>query len=75
MTVFPPRWTALESVRCLDCGTEYAKPMGGGTLATNPGCPHCGCVGWLPISALLNGSWRRDHSAEDRPQRLLAPAG
>lgn len=75
MTVSPPRLTALELVRCLDCGKEYAKPTGGGTLSTNPGCPHCGYVGWLPISASLNAPWRRDRFAADRLQRLLAPAG
>jgi len=75
MTVSPPRLTALESVCCLDCTTEYAKPSGGGTLSTNPGCPHCGYVGWLSTSASLNAPWRRDRFVADRLQRLLAPAG
>jgi hypothetical protein len=57
----------LESVRCLGCGKEYAKPAGGGTAATNPGCPECGYLGWLGL--------RREspqlHSGEDlRPRRL-----
>lgn len=75
MTVVPAKLTALESVRCLNCGKEYAKPTGGGTLATNPGCPQCAYVGWLPCSASLNEPWRRDRSALDRLQRLLVPAG
>lgn len=75
MTAAPFKLTALEPVRCLDCGTEYAKPTGGGTLSTNPGCPGCGYVGWLPSAVSLNGSWRRDRFAADRLQRLLAPTG
>jgi hypothetical protein len=66
---------AIALVRCLDCGKEYAKPTAGGTLSTNPGCPHCGYVGWLPSSVSLNGPWRRDRYAADRLQRLLAPTG
>lgn len=42
-----PRLTVLESVQCLDCGVVYAKPTGGGTVQTNPGCPDCGYVGWV----------------------------
>jgi hypothetical protein len=75
VTAVPLRPAALESVRCLDCSTEYAKPTGGGTLSTNPGCPRCGYVGWLPLSAPLNGPWRRDRFAADRLRRRLAPAG
>ena len=41
----------IVSVRCLDCGSVYAKPSRGGTAATNPGCPECGYVGWAGISA------------------------
>lgn len=70
-----PRLTALESVRCLDCGKEYAKPAGGGTLTTNPGCPHCGYVGWLPTSASLRTPRRRGRSVADRLRRPLEPAG
>lgn len=40
----------LESVRCLECGNAYAKPVGGGTVETNPGCPECRYLGWLPFS-------------------------
>jgi predicted nucleic acid-binding Zn-ribbon protein len=40
----------LESVSCLECGSTYAKPVGGGTAQANPGCPECGYLGWLPFS-------------------------
>ncbi len=35
-----------EAVRCLGCAAVYSKPRGGGTITTNPGCPHCGYLGW-----------------------------
>jgi hypothetical protein len=38
---------ALDRVRCLECGTIYAKPAGGGTVQENPGCPKCGYLGWI----------------------------
>jgi hypothetical protein len=41
--------TLLESVRCLECGEVYSKPVEGGTVQTNPGCPICEYVGWIPI--------------------------
>jgi hypothetical protein len=45
-----PRLAVLESVRCLECGGVYSKPVAGGTVQKNPGCPECGYVGWIPIS-------------------------
>jgi hypothetical protein len=44
------RPTVLESVRCLECGEVYSKPIAGGTVQKNPGCPCCGYVGWIPLS-------------------------
>jgi predicted nucleic acid-binding Zn-ribbon protein len=38
----------LSSVRCLACGTVYPKPSSLGTAESNPGCPRCGYVGWVP---------------------------
>jgi len=61
----------LESVRCLDCGDVYAKPSGGGTTAANPGCPHCGYVGWLPVSLAMP----RDRFAAGRLQRRASRSG
>ena len=47
----------LSSVRCLGCGSLYAKPERGGTAAQNPGCPRCGYVGWIhPARDLTEGS-------------------
>jgi hypothetical protein len=40
----------LENVRCLECGEVYSKPIAGGTVQKNPGCPVCGYVGWIPLS-------------------------
>jgi hypothetical protein len=40
----------FESVRCLECGEVYAKPLAGGTVEKNPGCPLCGYVGWIPLT-------------------------
>jgi predicted nucleic acid-binding Zn-ribbon protein len=37
----------LERVRCLECGTTYAKPADGGMVNENPGCPRCGYLGWI----------------------------
>ena len=37
----------IERVRCLECGTKYVKTAGGGAMKRNPGCPHCGYVGWI----------------------------
>lgn len=39
----------LETVRCLECGEVYSKPVAGGTVQKNPGCPECGYVGWIPV--------------------------
>ena len=50
----PGRVTKLgttETVRCLGCAGIYAKPRGGGTITTNPGCPHCGYLGWAAAPA------------------------
>ena len=40
----------LQTVRCLECGEVYSKPVEGGTVSQNPGCPSCGYVGWLSLS-------------------------
>ena len=44
---------AFESVRCLECSEVYAKPLAGGTVDKNPGCPLCGYVGWIPLTRPL----------------------
>ena len=61
--------TVLQSVRCLECASIYTKPAGGGTAATNPGCPECGYLGWSPLNA--QETWMLPRFAEDRrPHRL-----
>ena len=61
--------TVLQSVRCLECASIYTKPAGGGTAATNPGCPECGYLGWSPLNA--QEAWLRRRYVEDpRPRRL-----
>jgi hypothetical protein len=57
----------LESVRCLECGEIYAKPVAGGTVQKNPGCPLCGYVGWIPITRPGERE-APHHSAVGRPQ-------
>ena len=65
----------LEPVRCLQCGTGYEKPRGRGAFQDNPGCPSCGYVGWIMVSAPLErhgepASGPR-RSAEDPPLHLV----
>jgi predicted nucleic acid-binding Zn-ribbon protein len=66
------RFEVLESVHCLECGEIYAKPVGGGTVLKNPGCPACGYVGWIPISLPREPEARR-RSVADRPLHPLLP--
>ncbi len=61
-----PRLTAVESVRCLECGAVYAKPAGGGTVQQNPGCPECGYVGWIAVNATPVADFQPRRLAEDR---------
>jgi hypothetical protein len=61
-----PTLTALESVRCLECGSVYAKPVDGGTVRQNPGCPECGYVGWVAIRAPRFTGWPPSRFVEDQ---------
>jgi predicted nucleic acid-binding Zn-ribbon protein len=54
----------VASVRCLECGALYAKPAGGGTVRSNPGCPECGYLGWMTVPA--RPSAHGDESEEAR---------
>lgn len=69
------RFTVIESVRCLDCARVYSKPNGGGTVTANPGCPHCGYVGWIPLTIPFAAAEPRDRSAAGRLRGRLAPSG
>jgi predicted nucleic acid-binding Zn-ribbon protein len=53
----------VSSVRCLACGTVYPKPSALGTAESNPGCPRCGYVGWVPA----------DQEREDDGEVMEAP--
>lgn len=55
-----------DRVRCLECGTVYPKPLGGGTVERNPGCPECGYVGWLAVSIPITEDFAPRRSAADR---------
>jgi len=61
----------LAGVRCLECGDVYAKPTVGGTSETNPGCPVCGYVGWIPVS-LGREPKGPNRSSVGRPPRFAA---
>jgi predicted nucleic acid-binding Zn-ribbon protein len=62
-----PSLSVYESVSCLECGTVYAKPTRGGTAQANPGCPECGYVGWVAVTAGLEAPQRRRSDADQRP--------
>jgi predicted nucleic acid-binding Zn-ribbon protein len=65
--------SVLESVRCLECGLVYAKPIGGGTAAQNPGCPECGYVGWLAVNIPFSERDEQRRSAGDPLPGRSAP--
>jgi hypothetical protein len=59
----------LETVICLECSEIYAKPVVGGTVQKNPGCPSCGYVGWIPVS--VPGEPREPRRSGGGPPQLL----
>lgn len=65
--------STAKIVRCLSCGSAYAKPLGGGTVQANPGCPDCGYVGWvLAESPVLTGALAHRRFSADPPRRRSA---
>jgi predicted nucleic acid-binding Zn-ribbon protein len=66
-----PSFAVYENVSCLECGTVYTKPSRGGTARSNPGCPECGYVGWVAVSARSEQAQPR-RSDEDPPLRRSA---
>jgi hypothetical protein len=64
-----PQLTVVESVRCLECGAVYAKPLVGGTVRENPGCPECGYVGWISTAPAFSEEWLPSRSAAGRQPR------
>ena len=67
-----PALAVYENVRCLECGTEYAKPARGGTARANPGCPECGYVGWLSVTVPPRERTEPRRSDEGPPQSSSA---
>ena len=57
----------LDRVRCLECGTTYAKPAEGGTVHENPGCPRCGYLGWVRETPVRAGEQPRSDAGRLRP--------
>ncbi len=66
------RISNVVSVRCLGCSEVYAKPLGGGTVRANPGCPECGYVGWVLAPELPREASSTHHSYEGHPSRRSA---
>ena len=66
------RISNVVTVRCLGCNELYAKPLGGGTVRANPGCPECGYVGWVYAPGLATEASAPDRSYEDHPRRRSA---
>jgi len=66
----PHPFAVFETVRCLECGEVYSKPVAGGTVQKNPGCPECGYVGWIPLSLPDEQPARLHSAADQRPVRL-----
>lgn len=58
----------IERVRCLECGATYTKPVDGGTVTENPGCPRCGYLGWIR-AAIPAAPAELHRSAADRRRR------
>ena len=59
----------LVTVRCLSCEETYGKPAGRGTMKTNPGCPECGYLGWVPVAEVLSEREERPRFGADLLQR------
>jgi hypothetical protein len=58
-------------VRCLECGGVYVKPVAGGTVQQNPGCPTCGYVGWIPVRLPVEERMLRRSVADRRLHRVV----
>jgi len=62
----PPKLELLHTVSCLSCGAIYSKPLRGGTVTANPGCPDCGYVGWLTTSSATALALRHRFAVDPR---------
>ena len=59
-----PKLEVLHTVRCLACDAVYSKPLCGGTVTANPGCPDCGYLGWLATSSATALALRHRFAAD-----------
>ena len=59
----------IERVRCLGCSASYVKPVGGGTVSANPGCPECGYVGWVLEQVTVRRDGEPSRSVSGRLRR------
>ena len=59
--------SVLVHVSCLACGETYPKPVGGGTVRANPGCPSCGYLGWAVLNGNRDEAGGSHRSASDPP--------
>jgi hypothetical protein len=62
----------VVTVRCLGCDQLYSKPLAGGTVRANPGCPECGYVGWVLAPELPRQAGAPSRFAADHPRRRSA---
>ena len=71
------RSPCFESVRCLECGEVYAKPLAGGTVRRTRAARPCGYVGWIPLTpaagARVAPLRRGSAAAPARPSALTPP--
>ena len=65
-----PPLSVFESVCCLECGEIYSKPLEGGTVQKNPGCPACEYAGWIPLNLPPERRQSRHSGADQRPLRF-----
>lgn len=62
-------FASIVRVRCLNCSIAYVKPVGGGTVSANPGCPECGYVGWVLERLPFSEDAEQRRSVADHPRR------
>ena len=62
----------VVTVQCLACEATYSKPAGRDTVRNNPGCPHCGYVGWSESESRVTEEVAPIRSDADLPLGPLA---
>ncbi len=67
--------TVLVTVQCRSCARTYTKPKVGGTVKTNPGCPRCGSLGWIPVDEGIIEGGGQPRYVGGRPRVLASLRG